>query len=90
MEYDVIKVGGLSAALTSLANAMKKYAKVNIILPKSGFKLPWKKLDERLYPNVKMEIFDHNSVKVYTLSNEILDEKEVYPEPANEKAIKKN
>lgn len=89
MEYDVIKVGGLSAALTSLANAMKKYAKVNIILPKSGFKLPWKKLDERLYPNVKMEIFDHNSVKVYTLSNEILDEKEVYPEPANEKAIKK-
>ncbi|MEM3640462.1 MAG: glycosyltransferase [Candidatus Bathyarchaeia archaeon] len=89
MEYDVIKVGGLSAALTSLANAMKKYAKVSIILPKSSFKLPWKKLEENQYPNVKMEVFDHNGVKVYTLSNKILDEKEVYPEPANEKAIRK-
>jgi starch synthase len=89
MEYDVIKVGGLSAALTSLSNAMKKYAEVNIILPKSGFKPPWKKVKERQYPNVKMEIFDHNSVKVYTLSNDILDEAEIYPEPANEKAIRK-
>jgi starch synthase len=89
MEYDVIKVGGLSAALTSLTNAMKKYAEINIILPKSGFKVPWRKVKQRPYPNVKMEVFDHNSVKVYTLSNEILDETEIYPEPANEKGIRK-
>ncbi|MGC8896130.1 MAG: glycosyltransferase [Candidatus Bathyarchaeia archaeon] len=89
MEYDIIKVGGLSAALTSLADVMKKYANVNIILPRSGFKPSWKKLEEKEYPDLKMEIFDHNGVKVYTLSNDILDEEEIYPEPANEKAIKK-
>jgi len=89
MEYDIIKVGGLSAALTSLANAMKKYAEVNIILPRSSFKVPWRKVKEKQYPDVRMEIFDHNGVKVYTLSNVILNETEIYPEPANEKAIRK-
>lgn len=89
MEYDIIKVGGLSTALTSLADAIKRYMEVNVILPRSGFELPLRKVEERLYPDVKMEVFDHNGVKVHTLSNDILDETEVYPEPANEKAIRK-
>lgn len=89
MEYDVIKVGGLSAALTSLAGAMKKYATVNIILPKSGFNPPWIKVAEKRYLKAKMEIFNHNGVRVYTLSNKILDAPEVYPEPADTSAIKK-
>lgn len=89
MEYDVIKVGGLSAALTSLVNAMKKYVEVHVILPKSDFRLPWRKIGEKRYPNVNMEVFMHNGVTVYTLSNDILGIAEVYPEPANERAIRK-
>lgn len=89
MEYDVIKVGGLSAALTSLTQAMKKYANVHVILPKSSFKPPWKKIKEKQYPNVHIELFQHDRVNVYTLNNTILDTAEVYPEPANEKAIQK-
>lgn len=89
MEYDVIKVGGLSAALTSLAHAMKDYANPLIILPRSGFKLPWRKREEKRYSNVSLEVFEHNGAKIYTLSNEFLDVPEIYPEPANERAIKK-
>ena len=89
MEYDVIKVGGLSAALTSISQTIKQYVNPKIVIPKSGFEVPWRKLGEKCYENVKVEIYDHDGVEVYTLSNEILDWKEIYPEPANVKGIKK-
>jgi len=89
MEYDVIKVGGLSVALTSLLQAMKKYVNPHVVLPKSGFKPPWIKAGEKQYPNVNMEVSEHGGVIVYTLSNSILDIAEVYPEPANERGAKK-
>ena len=89
MEYDVIKVGGLSAALTSIAEATRKYVNPRIILPRSGFNVPWKKVKERRHQYVNMEVFEHNSVAINTLSNVILNDPEIYPEPVNEKAIKK-
>lgn len=88
-EYDVIKVGGLSAALTSLAEAMRKYANPRIVLPRSGCKVPWRKVGETNYEYADMEIFEHNGVVIYTLSNAILDDPQIYPEPLNVKAIKK-
>ena len=89
MEYDVIKVGGLSAALTSIAQTMKRFAEPKVILPRSGRAVPWRKLGSKEYPNVIVDVFNHQGVEVYTLSNVVLDEREVYPEPANDKAIKK-
>jgi len=89
MEYDVIKVGGLSAALTSIAQTIKKYVDPKIVIPKSSLRVPWKKISERSYENVRVEVYDHDGVEVYTLSNEILDWKEIYPEPANLRGIKK-
>ena len=89
MEYDVIKVGGLSAALTSIAQTMKRFAEPKVILPRSGRAVPWRKLGSKEYPNVMVDVFNHQGVEVYTLSNAVLDEREVYPEPANDKAIKK-
>jgi len=88
-EYDIIKVGGLSAALTSLVQTMKKYATPHVILPRSSFKPPWRKIEEKKYPKVQMQVFEHDGVKVYTLSNAILDTPEIYPEPADVKGIKK-
>jgi len=89
MEYDAIKVGGLSAALTSMAHALKKYADPNIILPKSGYTLPWKKVLEKKHHGVTVEVYEHEGVKIHTLSNHILDMREVYPEPADQVGIKK-
>jgi len=86
-EYDMIKVGGLSAALTALVNSLKKYAEVQIILPRSGFEPSWKKLEQRQYPNVAIKVFENDGIKIYTLSNEILDLSEIYPSPQNEKGI---
>jgi len=88
-EYDVIKVGGLSAALTSIVQTIKKYVNPKVVIPKSGFEVPWRKLGEKCYENVKVEVYDHDGVEVYTLSNEILDWKEIYPEPADVKGIRK-
>lgn len=89
MEYDVIKVGGLSAALTSMAHALKKYTSPNIILPKSGYSPPWKKMREERRHGVTVEVYEHDGVNIYTLSNQILDMREVYPEPADQEGIKK-
>jgi len=88
-EYDVIKVGGLSAALTALSQAMKKYVSLHVILPKSDFTLPWKKVTEKQYPNVDMQVSEHEGVKIYTLSNPVLDQREIYPEPQNTRGIEK-
>lgn len=88
-EYDVIKVGGLSAALTSLASSLKKYVDVKIVLPRSGFEPSWKKLEEKQYRNVAVKVFENDGVKIYTLSNEILDLSEIYPNPPDEVGIKK-
>ncbi|MFQ5821288.1 MAG: glycosyltransferase, partial [Candidatus Heimdallarchaeota archaeon] len=89
MEYDVIKVGGLSAALTSIAEAARKYTNPRIILPRSGFNVPWEKVEERRYRYVNMEVFEHNGVAINTLSNAVLDDPQIYPEPEDVKAIKK-
>jgi len=89
MEYDVIKVGGLSAALTSMAHALKKYANPKVVLPRSGYSPPWKKVEEKQRPEVIMQVYEHDGVSVYTLSNQILDMHEVYPEPADQEGIKK-
>jgi glycogen synthase len=89
MEYDVVKVGGLSAALTSLAHALKKYATLQIVLPRSGYSVPWKKVREDKRPGLTMEVYKDDGVTVYTLSNQILDAREVYPEPADEQGVKK-
>jgi len=89
MEYDMIKVGGLSAALTSIAKGMKKYANPKIIAPKSGFEVPWKKVDEIEYRNVTMEIYEHMGVNVSLLSNEVLNCPEIYPEPMDIKTPEK-
>ncbi len=89
MEYDVIKVGGLSAALTSMAHALKKYANPKVVLPRSGYSPPWKKVEEKQRPEVTMQVYEHDGVSVYTLSNQILDMHEVYPEPADQEGIKK-
>jgi glycogen synthase len=89
MEYDAIKVGGLSAALTSLTNSMKKYANVQVILPKSGFEPPWKKQEERQYPNVVVNVYENDGMKIFALSNGVLDSSEIYPHPEDEKGIAK-
>lgn len=89
MEYDVIKVGGLSAALTSMAQALKKYTSPNIILPRSGYAPPWKRVREERRRGVTVEVYEHDGVDVYTLSNRILDMREVYPEPPDQEGIKK-
>ncbi len=89
MEYDVIKVGGLSAALTSMAHALKKYANPRIVLPRSGYRPPWKKVGEKKRPQVTMEVYEHDGVTVYILSNQTLDTGEVYPEPADQEGIRK-
>jgi glycogen synthase len=38
---------------------------------------------------VTVEVYEHDGVDVYTLSNRILDMREVYPEPADQEGIKK-
>jgi glycogen synthase len=88
-EYDVIKVGGLSAALTSLTNSLKKYVDVQIVLARSGFNPGWKKLGEKQYRNVNVGKFENNGVRIYALSNEILDMPEIYPSPHDEIGIRK-
>lgn len=88
-EYGVIKVGGLSAALTSLTQAIKKYTGPCIILPRSGFEPSWQKLHEEKYLKTQMQVFEHNGVMVYALYNKILDEPEIYPEPADKRGIEK-
>jgi glycogen synthase len=88
-EYDEVKVGGLSAALTSLTNSLKKYVDVQIVLPQSGFEPSWKKLEEKQYRNVAVKVFENDGVKIYTLSNEVLDLSEIYPNPPDEIGIKK-
>jgi len=89
MEYDVIKVGGLSVALTSMARALKKYANPKIVIPESGYSPPWKKIGEKKQPRLTTKVYEHDGVSVYTLSNQILDTQEVYPEPADKEGIKK-
>lgn len=88
-EYDVIKVGGLSAALTSMVRALKKYANPIIVLPRSGHRLPWTKVMEKRQRQATVEVYEHDGVSVYTLSNQILDSREVYPEPADTEGIRK-
>jgi starch synthase len=89
MEYDVIKVGGLSAALTSLAHALKKYANPQIVLPRSGYSVPWKKVREDKRSELTTEVYEDDGITVYTLSNQTLDSREVYPEPADQEGMKK-
>jgi glycogen synthase len=89
MEYDVIKVGGLSAALTSMAHALEKYTNPGVVLPRSGWSPPWKKAGQEKHRGVVMEAYEHGGVNVYTLSNQVLDVREVYPEPADREGIKK-
>jgi glycogen synthase len=89
MEYDVIKVGGLSAALTSMAHALEKYANPSVVLPRSGCSPPWKKAGQEKHHDVAIEAYEHDGVNVYTLSNQVLDVREVYPEPADREGIRK-
>lgn len=89
MEFDVIKVGGLSVALTSMARALKKYANPKIVIPESGYSPAWKKVGEKKQPGLTTKAYEHDGVSVYTLSNPILDTQEVYPEPADKEGIKK-
>jgi glycogen synthase len=89
MEYSEIKVGGLSEALTSIAHALRNCANPQIVLPRSGYRLPWKKVKEKKQPKVTTEVYEHDGVTVYTLSNQILNTREVYPEPADQEGIKK-
>lgn len=89
MEYDAIKVGGLSAALTSMAHALKEYINPLIILPRSGRAPDWKKIEEKNLAHERLEVYEHDGVTIYALSNQILDVPEVYPEPADEKGIRK-
>lgn len=84
-EYDFIRTGGLSAALTSIAENMTEYANPRIILPRSGFTPPWERVDRTRYKHVLMEEFRCRGITIYVLSNERLDHPEVYPEPKNEK-----
>jgi len=88
-EYGVIRVGGLSAALTSLTTSLKKYVDVQIVLPRSGFDPKWKKLGEKHYRDFAVRMFENNGVKIYALSNEILDMPEIYPDPHDEIGIRK-
>jgi glycogen synthase len=88
-EYDVVKVGGLSAALTALTHAMKKYVSPHVILPGSGLTPPWKRVTAKQYSGVRMQVFEHEGVNIYTLSNEVLDQREIYPEPQDTRGIGK-
>jgi glycogen synthase len=88
-EYDVIKTGGLSAALTSIAEILTLHVNPVVAVPKSGGSPPWKKIDEVRYKKVTVENFEHNGVKIHVLSNKILDNKEIYPDPKNTKTVKK-
>lgn len=89
MEYDVIKVGGLSAALTSMVHALKKYANPKIVIPRSGYSPDWKIVEEKKQQGLTTRVYEHDGVNVYTLSNQVLDMQPVYPEPANQEGIKK-
>ena len=88
-EYDIIKTGGLSAALTSITRVLSPHVNPIVALPRSGVSPPWKKIGEARYKNVKAEKFEHDGVVIYLLSNEILDSQEVYPEPRNTKTVEK-
>jgi glycogen synthase len=89
MEYDEIRVGGLSAAVTSMATALKRYVNPIIILPRSGYSPRWKKVAEKKRPEVTVQVYEHKEVSVHVLFNQVLDEREVYPEPADQKGIEK-
>jgi starch synthase len=88
-EYDVIKTGGLSSALTSIAETFVPDVKPVVVLPRSGFSPPWKKVDETRYGDVTVEKFEHNGVTVQVLSNETLDNPEIYPDPKDTKTVRK-
>ncbi len=88
-EYDVIKTGGLSAALTSIAETLTPHVDPIVVVPRSDVSLSWKKIDETPHEKVTVEIFEHNGVKIHVLSNKILDNGEIYPEPKNTKTVRK-
>jgi len=88
-EYGVIKTGGLSAALTAIAETFVPHLNPILVVPRSGVSPPWKKINESRYEKVTVERFEHNGVMIYVLSNEILNNREVYPDPKNTKTVRK-
>jgi len=88
-EYDVIKTGGLSAALTSIAETLVPHVNPIVAVPRSGFSPPWKKIDETHHKRVTVEKFEHNGVTIQVLSNEILNNREIYPDPKDNKIVEK-
>ena len=88
-EYDVIKTGGLSAALTSIAETLTPHVNPIVVVPRSGVSSPWKKIDEARHKKVTVEKFEHNGITIHVLSNKILDNREIYPDPKNTKTVRK-
>lgn len=88
-EYDVIKTGGLSAALTSIAETLTSHVNPIVVVPKSNVSPPWKKIEETPYKKVIVERFEHNGITIHVLSNKILNNQEIYPDPKNTKTVRK-
>jgi glycogen synthase len=88
-EYDVIKTGGLSAALTSIAETFVPHVNPIVVVPKSGVSPHWKKIDDAHHEKVTVEKFEHNGVTIHVLSNETLNNREIYPDPKGTKTVGK-
>lgn len=88
-EYDVIKTGGLSAALTSIVETLTPNVNPIVVVPRSGDSPPWRKIDEVRYKKVTVEKFEHNGITIHVLSNKILNNQEIYPDPKNTKTVRK-
>jgi len=88
-EYDTIKTGGLSAALTSIAETFVPHASPIVVMPRSGVSPSWKKIDDIHHKKVTVEKFEHNGVMIHVLSDKILDSREIYPDPKNTETIRK-
>lgn len=88
-EYDVVKTGGLSAALTSIAETLTPHVTPIVAMPRSGISPPWRKIDEAHHKKATVENFEHNGVKIHVLSNKILDNGEIYPDPKNTRTVRK-
>lgn len=89
-EYGPIQVGGLATMLFGLCRAIDLGAVTPVlVLPKSRYAPPWRKLREIESTWVRAEVYDADGPEVWLLDNPTLGAAPIYPEPAAYACIKK-